>query len=308
MGKNYYLSKGNLNEKFYNIKLTEIFKDMKSLEEIDMYTCTFNDMEELRKELLRQGLIRSTDDICIGTYKTKNNIKQLIPIYNRTLIFKSDLEKLGFTGSTYNELAIEIKDYINSYFNDVEFMSYIINNYSEKYTSSKSERKAPIYESGDISILSRIINSDKKTSRDEMEYAISLKNFINNELFKCEIVYESISFEGNYTENIKIFKPTSKQINIKGLHDLLCHIINYNEKRELKNKRSKVNLKSKSIATYEITEEKEEFLENRDFEIQLNSRINALGINRLEDDTLYTDDYANSIVLDQQRLVKKIDG
>ena len=311
MRKNYYLSKGNLNEKFENIKLTEIDKNMKSLEDIDIWTSQFDNIEDLRQELINKGLISSTDDICIGTYKTVKDLKKLVPIYNRRLVFKNDLEKLGFNGRTYKSIADELKVYIQSRFNDYYFMAYIINNYYEKYVPKKSAMKAvkkiPIYESGDISILHRVINSDKKIERDEKEYAISLNNFINNELFKCEICFQTIVFDGNHTERIKIFKPDLKQVNIKGLHDLLCHIIDFSNIYYVKQNTNIKKEQEKKIILDDKEEEKEEFLENRDFEAELNFRIDKLGLEKI-DDNLYSDDYANSLLLDQKKLVKKIDG
>jgi len=307
MGKNYYLSKGNLKEKFDKIRLTEIFKDMNSLEAIDVYTSGFANLEELRKELIKDGLIRSTDDICIGTYKTVNGVKRLIPIYNRTLIFKSDLEKLNINGKTYESIALELKKYIQNRFNDMDFMSYIIDNYYEKYVSSKRNVKAPIYESGDVSILHRIINSSEKTNRDEREYALSFKNFINNELYKCEMVFEDVVFTENDKETVKMFKPIDNKVNVKGLHDLLCHIINYSmsDNFEYKNvDRYEARYEQTTLETYE----NEEFLESRDFQRPLIDYAKEVGLDLTDKDAIEKDDYANSFILDEQRLVKNLGG
>lgn len=307
MGKNYFLSKGNLHAKFNNIKLTEIFKDMKSLENIDLWTSQFDNLEELKKELISRGLIRSNDDICIGTYKTIDGIKRLIPIYQRKLIFKSDLEKLGIKGKDYLSIALELKTYIYSKYNDLNFMSYLIGNYYEKYANSKRNIKAPIYENGDISILYRIINSADKSSRDEKEYAVSLKNFINNELFKCEIVFEEVVFGSNDMESVKMFKPMNKNVNVKGLHDLLCFIINYCDDINFVhgiNDYPANDYEQEIIDNYDH----EEFLEHRDFERPLKAYAQESGLDLSDEVALEQDDYANSFILDEQRLVKKYDG
>lgn len=310
MGKNYYLSKGNLKVNFKDVQLTEIFSDMKSLESIDMWTSKFNNLDELKRELLSRGLIRSNEDICIATYKIDKatKVKKLVPIYQRRLVFKSDLERLGIIGKSYEGLTYELKDYIRKRFNDTNFMMYLVDNYYEKYSESERKIKAPIYESGDISILHRIIHSTEKTSRDEKEYAVSLKNFINNELFKCERVYEDVVFSGNYSESVKIFKPKKGEINIKGLHDLLCCVIDYGQQKVVE---YNVSEQKEIYVGEQITLEdydNEEFLEDRDFERPLKEYAKEVGLNLNDQEALEKDDYANSFLLDQHRLVKKRDG
>lgn len=314
MGKNYYLSKGNLNVNFKDVQLTEIFSDMKSLESIDMWTSKFNNLDELKREILSRGLIRSNEDICIATYKTDKTtkVKKLVPIYHRRLVFKSDFERLGIIGKSYEGLVYEVRDYIRTRFNDLDFMTYIIDNYYEKYAPKDEDdinkKKVPIYESGDISILHRIIHSKEKTARDEKEYAVSLKNFINNELFKCERVYEDVVFSGNYSESVKIFKPKKGEINVKGLHDLLCCVIDYGQQKVVE---YNVSEQKEIYVGEQITLEdydNEEFLEDRDFERPLNEYAKEVGLNLDDQEALEKDDYANSFVLDQHRLVKKRDG
>lgn len=306
MGKNYYLCRGENIHNFKNACLLEIFNDMKSLESIDMWTSQFINYDELKRELLKKGLIRSNQEVCIGTYKTntETKVKRLIPIFQRTLIFKSDLDSLGFTGKSYKELANELMQYIKNNFNNMQLMSYIILQYVEKYYNSKNKVKAPIYESGDISILERIIHSSEKTLRDEKEYSISFKNFLNYEVFKCEQVFSEIAFDGEDFETVKLFKPKNNEINIKGLHDLLCHVIEFN-----RSKSYNAVIDNNCYEQLLIDEfEHEEFLENRDFERPLEEYAKQVGLDLSDNDALEQDDYAQSFLLNQNQLVKKLDG
>lgn len=311
MGKNYYLSKGYYLDDFQNVQLTEIFKDMKSLEEIDMYTSKFRDFSALREELLKQGLIRSNEGIVIGCYKTNKETKEkrLVPIFQRKMIFSRDLEKLGFNGKNYLELAKEVKDYVYKRVNNFDFMKYVMDHYYQKYSSSKVKVKAPIYESGDISILKRIVDNPTDDKRDEQEYSVSFRNFFMNEIYKCERVYEPISFDGIDRENVLIFKPIDGKVNVKGLHDLLCHIIDYAMQYELCYEEDEYIVENRKETTHEQISlddyDYEEFLEDRDFERPLKEYAKEVDLDIFDSEAVEKDDYANSFVLDQHRLVKK---
>jgi len=368
MGKNYYLSKGNLKVKFENIRLTEIFTDMKSLEKIDFYTAKFNDYDEFRSDLLNKGLINYNDDVVIGNFETDKETKEkkLVPLFHRKLIFSSDLEKIGFKGKDYKEISTEIKECVFEEFNNLHFMKYIIDNYYEKYINSKKKTVAPI--SSDVRILYRIINnkiyqnvffdkliavfiydkdltdeikkiykvvtnkgmSDREYRKlifmirdsslnyeekqsletkantilfythehDDKNYLVSFRNLFMNEIFKCEVIKEKICLEGIFEKEIDIFKPMNNKINVKGIHDLLCLLINYNNKYLLKY----------AEKIKKQVEEKEEFLENRDFDRPLIEYAKQNGLDLTDKEAIEQDDYANSFIIDQQKLVKKYDG
>ena len=98
----------------------------------------------------------------------------------------------------------------------------------------------------------------------------------------------------------------NNKVNVKGLHDLLCHIINYS---------SNYNFEYKNVDKYEAryeqttfeTYENEEFLESRDFQRPLIDYAKEVGLDLTDKDAIEKDDYANSFILDEQRLVKKLD-
>lgn len=301
MGRNYYLCKGYHVKKYYECELKPVFTDLKSLESIDAFTSKFNDLNELRTYLINLGFINESEELVIGNNKTDKKTKQkrLVPIYQKKLVFKNDLERIGIVGTNYQELASSLWNYIKKHQNDKVFMSYILSEYISKYETkndTKSKKmEAPIYRLGDIGILNRIINSEEKTGRDKSEYEFSFLNFFRNELYKCERIKMYESFDGRDSEEVTVFKPIGNSINNKGLHDMLVNVINYS-------KLYKLDIELNDI---EETNEYEEFLEERDFERPLKQYAEKIGLNLENIDEIEKDDYATSFIIDEKRLVRK---
>lgn len=313
----YYLCKGYYLEDWENCSLEKIFSDMKSIEQIDMFTAQFKDFSEFRRYLIENDLIDVTEGIVIGNNKTKNGVKKLRPIYQRTLVFKNDLDMLGIKARTYKEIAKELWEYVKKRQNNEEFMNFILESYTKKYKDSK----API--SSDIFALHRIINRKEKTVRDRNEYEFSFANFFRNAIFKCEIIETRTTFDGKDSEPVTVFKPIDNEVNAKGLHDMLVHIIQYGEHYEYDHnapydgideylKENKKPFENKQYGEQiELDVEfdsGEEFLENRDFERPLEKYAKEVGLDLFDSEALEKDDYATSFIIDQQSLVKRLDG
>jgi len=311
MGIHYYLCKGYAIDDWQNCYLEKIFSDMKSIEQIDMFTAKFKDYQEFRRYLIDNDLIEATEGVVIGNNKTKNGVKKLRPIFQRTFIFDNDLKMLGIKSRTYKEIAKELWKYIKSHQNDEEFMKFILKAYTEKYKDSK----APV--ATDVFALDRIVNKKTKNNYDKNEYEFSFVNFFRYSLFKCETILSNISFDGRDTELLNVFKPIGDEVNLKGLHDMLVHIIEYagHYEYDLNSLYDGVDTvlngeykKQDEQVELEIDEEPEEFLENRDFERRLKNYVNKVGLDINDTETLDKDDGAFSIINDQYRLVKKTDG
>ena len=315
MGTNYYLSRGYNIENYKKCYLTKIYDNLKSIEEIDIFTSKYYNYDDLRNVLLHANLINVNEDIVIATYKTdkKTKVKKLIPIYQKKLIFKEDLEMLGFHGKNYQELASELWEYIKNNQNNLTFMNYILKHYIEKYEESTLKVKAPIYTSGYISAIARIINKPNKNDIARRIYMFCFTNFFKNEIYKCERIYKENKDLG---ENFNwLFVPIDKKINKKGFHDLLLHIIYYH-----RNYVNKLEEKKEKQLSIDSENEHEEFLENSDFERLLenyaknrqkydlngNAIIGEINPLNIYDNTeIEKDDYAAGIISDQQKLVKK---
>jgi len=234
MGIHYYLCRGYEIDDYWNCSLNKIFKDMKSIEQIDMFTVKFYDLSELKNYLIKNNLINDKEEIVIANNKTDKETKEkrLVPIFQKNLIFGSDLDMLGISNQNYKEIAKELWAYVKERQNNKDFMTFILAEYIEKYESSKRKVKAPIYVNGDIFTLNRIINSKEKSSRDISEYEFSFANFFRNEIFKCERIQTRITFDSIDSESVTVFKPIGDEVNAKGLHDMLLHVIQYAKKYE----------------------------------------------------------------------------
>ena len=57
MGMHYYLCRGYAIDDWENCFLEKIFSDIKSIEQIDMFTAQFNDFSEFRRYLIDNKLI-----------------------------------------------------------------------------------------------------------------------------------------------------------------------------------------------------------------------------------------------------------
>ena len=313
MGIHYYLCKGYAIDDWENCYLEKIFSDMKSIEQIDMFTVNFKDFKDFRRYLIDNDYIDPTEGIVIGNNKTKNGVKKLRPIFQRAFIFDNDLKMLGINSRTYKEIAKELWKYIKLHQNNEEFMKFILKSYTEKYKDSK----APV--ASDIFALNRIVNKKEKTNRDKNEYEFSFVNFFRCSLFKCETILSQVSFDGRDTQTLDVFKPIGDEVNSKGLHDMLVHIIEYAGHYEYdynslydgvdKVLNSEViQQKQEEKVELEVDEENEEFLEDRDFERPLKKYAKEVGLDISDSEALDKDDYAFSIINDQYRLVKKVDG
>lgn len=313
MGIHYYLCKGYAIDDWENCYLEKIFSDMKSIEQIDMFTVNFKDFKDFRRYLIDNDYIDPTEGIVIGNNKTKNGVKKLRPIFQRAFIFDNDLKMLGINSRTYKEIAKELWKYIKLHQNNEEFMKFILKSYTEKYKDSK----APV--ASDIFALNRIVNKKEKTNRDKNEYEFSFVNFFRCSIFKCETILSQVSFDGRDTQTLDVFKPIGDEVNSKGLHDMLVHIIEYAGHYEYdynslydgvdKVLNSEViQQKQEEKVELEVDEENEEFLEDRDFERPLKKYAKEVGLDISDSEALDKDDYAFSIINDQYRLVKKVDG
>ena len=315
MGIHYYLCKGYAIDDWQNCYLEKIFNDIKSIEQIDMFTAKFKDFSDFRRYLIDNDLIEATEGIVIGNNKTKDGVKKLRPIFQRTFVFENDLKMLGIKSRTYKEIAKELWKYIKSRQNNEDFMKFILDSYTKKYKDSK----APV--ASDIFALNRIIKKKEKTYRDKNEYEFSFVNFFRNAIFKCEMISSEISFDGKDRELLNVFKPIGDEVNSKGLHDMLVHVVEYAGHYEydynslydgidqVKNDKINATKKYEQIELdFDNENENEEFLENRDFERRLKNYVNKVGLDINDTETLDKDDGAFSIINDQYRLVKKTDG
>lgn len=216
MGKCYYLSKGYNIDDYKNVELTEIFGNIKSIEDIDMYTSKFNNYNELKNELLRRNLIKVGQEIVIGCYKTnkKTKEKKLVPIFNKRLLFKDDFKLLGFNGNNYNELAEKIKEFIFSNANDLEFVEYFLNIYREKYLTKPT---APIRKSGSLKTLRRMINIKK------MEDELYDKLFIvfENDLVTKRKINKVFSDIIDYETKIKGYEDLHFLLNFSSIDETI---------------------------------------------------------------------------------------
>jgi len=313
MGIHYYLCKGYAVDDWENCHLEKIFSDVKSIEQIDMFTAKFKDFQDFRRCLIDNNLIDATEGIVIGNNKTKNGVKKLRPIFQRSFIFENDLKILGIESRTYKEIAKELWKYIKLRQNNEVFMRFLLDSYTEKYKDSK----APV--AADVFALDRIVNKKEKTNRDKNEYEFSFVNFFRYSLFKCETILSQVSFDGRDSELLNVFKPIGDEVNSKGLHDMLVHVIQYANQYEYdynalydgvdKYLNSKANQsKECEQLEFDFDSEKEEFLENRDFERRLKKYANEVGLDINDSEAVENDDGAFSIINDQHRLVRKVDG
>ena len=283
----YYLIRGyNLLKNWKSETIKKINLTLSNLEDIDTFTAGFTDLNDLKKFLMSQGLINSmNEDIAIGTEKYDKFAEEkiMIKIYNgEKLIFRSDLYNFSIFSrfDNYLELADKIWEYVKKRANDKQFMRYIVSDYITKYGDSNSKVKAPIYKDGSLFVLENCLNSPEYAKYNRNEYQLCFCNFFFNELYKCE---RKKSYSGT------VFVANKNKINEKGLHDLLVHIIDYIKEYELNKKES--------------YKEEEEFLENRDFERPLKKYLKENNIKDIE-----KDDYATSLIIDKDRLVRKTDG
>lgn len=307
MGKNYYLSTGYNVKSYWKCKLEKIEFDeeIKSLEQIFMLTSSFDNIYLFKEWLYSLGLIDSyNEDVVIACNKTdkKTNIKRLVPIYLKRLIFKEDLLMLGLNAKNFKELATELWNYIKKRQNDKTFMNYILDCYLEKYSSSKSGNIL-IYENGDISLLKKCVNDSLYAEESKDEYQLCFANFFRNELFSCDVIKQNMKINEKEKCETCVFKPKDGKINSKGLHDMLVNIITYVSCYEHK-------YSLKSVSEDEEIERDEEFLEPRDYDIMLKNYAKDENVQLdLEDEIAVScDEFATSIIETKLGLIKSYGG
>ena len=293
----YYLAYGYNTENWSECELTKVMEFLfNTLEGIDKFTSKFDSMESLKRELLRLNLIDSLGvDIIIATNKKdkKDNKYKLRKIYNTELLFKKDLSIFGVdTFTSYSECAKLIEKYIKEKVFDINFLASILYDYIEKYNldgidAERKEAKSPIVTDGTLKYLKKCI--DKGVLPENNTYLTRYYNLFFNELYKCKVIFDE--------NDIRKHIPNRSEINNKGLHDLLIHIINYENSISLTN--DKINVKD------EIDEyDKEEFPEERDYDYLLKEYALQKGIN---ENNLEEDDFVR-VTKESKSLVKKGDG
>lgn len=286
MGRNYYLCHG-YNTNFYNCDLKKIIfsKPIVSLDVIDSYTSSFDNLYSLKTHLLEKGLIDDLEeDIVIGCNKIDKTTKKtrLVPIFLRDLIFKEDLDALNISGFDPYDIANKLWEYIKKRCNDKQFLNFIVPIYYNKYSQSK--KKIPIFEDGSIGLLMGCLSSQEYANNNRREFEDCFNNLFLNELYVCSI---------KYNERGKMFIPNKDLLNNKGLHELLIRVIQYIKLYEpikyYKDNYSYINQQDG---------DHEEFLEPEDFDRMINDYMRDNSLDK-------HDDYVKALIIEKNALFSK---